>query len=175
MKSFALILCGALLGSSALAAGYNEKKSGDLSNDRLTPTTVKLKVGPNVIAGSFGTKNGATDRDYFTIKVPADHVLDAIILEPETTVGLNLSFIGVQDGKVITVPPVGGSPADLLGYTHFGESMEGTDILPAMGDGAGSKGFTPPLPAGTYTFWVQELATCKCNYRFTFFLAGPAQ
>lgn len=174
MRTMALILVASLFSAGALAAGYSEKKSGDLSNDGLTPTVVKLKLGENVISGNYGTKNGVTDRDYFTVKIPVGQQLAAIILEPETVVGLNVSFIGVQKGKQVTVPPVGGSPEDLLGWTHYGTDDEGTDILPAMGTGAGAKGFVPPLPAGTYSFWVQELASCACKYRFTFRVNTPA-
>lgn len=174
MRLLITLLGASLFTASALAAGYSEKKLGDLSDDGLAPTAVKLKTGPNVIVGKYGTANGVTDRDYFTVKIMDGQTLDSIILEPETVVGVNLSFIGVQAGKKVTVPPVGGSPADLLGYTHYGTADEGTDILPAMGTGSGAIGFTPPLGAGTYSFWVQELAACKCQYRFTFNVGSPA-
>ena len=174
MRLLIIILGASLFSASALAGGYTEKKLGDLSNDGLAPTAVKLKPGPNVIAGKYGSANGVTDRDYFTVKIPAGQTLDSIILEPETVVGANLSFIGVQAGKKVTVPPIGGTPNDLLGYTHYGTADEGTDILPAMGSGFGAIGFTPPLGAGTYTFWVQELAACQCQYRFTFNVGSPA-
>ena len=72
------------------------------------------------------------------------------------------------------MPPVGGTPDDLLGYTLYDIGDEGTDILPAIGQGDGAKGFVPPLGAGTYSFWVQETATCDCQYRFTFQVTTPA-
>jgi hypothetical protein len=161
--------------SGALAAGYDEKKSGDLSDDGFTPNVVKLKPGNNVIAGKYGAKNGVVDRDYFTIKIPAGQQLSAIILEPETKVGINVSFIGVQSGSQFTEPPVGADPGNLLGWTHYGTDDEGTDILPAIGQGGGAQGFTPPLGAGNYSFWVQETATCKCQYRFTFVVDAVAR
>lgn len=169
------LACLALCSTGALAAGYSEKKSGDLSDDGLTPTTVKLKLGDNVVSGKYGAKNGVTDRDYFTVKVAAGQQLASVILEPETKVGFNVSFIGVQSGSQVTVPPVGGSPEDLLGWTHYGTDQEGTDILPAIGEGDGAQGFVPPLGPGTYSFWVQETGTCKCQYRFTFVVNTPAK
>ena len=174
MRTTILILAASLFSAGAMAAGYSEKRSGDLSNSGLAPTPVKLKLGSNVISGKYGVKDGVTDRDYFTVKVPLGQQLSAIRLEPETQVGINVSFIGVQKGKQVTVAPVGGSPEDLLGWTHYGTADEGTDILPAIGQGAGAKGFVPPLGPGTYSFWVQETATCNCQYRFTFQVTTPA-
>ena len=174
MRTMILVLAASLSSAGALAAGYSEKRSGDLSNSGATPTPVKVKLGDNVISGKYGVKNGVTDRDYFTIKVPTGLQLSAITLEPETKVGINVSFIGVQKGKAVTVPPVGGSPEDLLGWTHYGTDDEGTDILPAIGQGTGAKGFVPPLGPGNYSFWVQETATCDCQYRFTFHVTGTA-
>lgn len=172
MRIVLTLLGAALFSTSALAAGYNERKLGDLSDDGLAPTLVKLKLGNNVITGKYGTKTtpdgNVTDRDYFKIKILDGQQLSAIVLEPETDIGGNVSFIGVQRGKQVTVPPVGGTPEDLLGWTHYGTADEGTDLLPAICDGAGAQGCTPPLGPGTYSFWIQELAVCKCRFRFTF-------
>jgi hypothetical protein len=175
MRTMALILTASLFSASALAAGYSEKRSGDLSDSGTTPDPVKLKLGNNVISGKYGTKNGVTDRDYFTVKIPLGQQLSGIILEPETLVGINVSFIGIQKGKQVTVPPVGGTPDDLLGYTLYGTDDEGTDILPAIGQGDGAKGFVPPLGPGIYSFWVQETASCACRYRFTFQVTTPTE
>lgn len=168
MRSMVLFLAASLIGASALAAGYSEKKSGDLPNVGTAPAVVKLKLGNNVISGNDGTKNGVVDRDYFTVKIPAGQQLSAIIVEPETLVGINASFIGIQKGKQVTVSPTGGSPEGLLGYALYGTSDEGTDILPKIGQGSGAKGFVPPLGPGNYSFWLQETASCDCKYRFTF-------
>jgi len=174
MRTMVLVLAASLFSAGAMAAGYSEKKLGDLSNSGATPTIVKLKLGDNVISGKYGVKNGVTDRDYFTIKIPLGRQLSGITLEPETKVGINVSFIGIQKGKQVTVPPIGGSPEDLLGWAHYGTADEGTDILPAIGQGDGAKGFVPPLGPGNYSFWVQETATCDCQYRFTFHVTTPA-
>lgn len=172
---FVLTLLGAALLSTSAMAGYKEGKSGDLSDDGLAPTTVKLKVGDNIIDGNYGNDGSGPDRDYFTVKIEAGEQLSAIILDPKTQVGGNLSFIGVQKGRQVTVDPNGGSPEGLLGWAHYGTLDEGTDILPAICEGAGAKGCTPPLGPGKYSFWVQELAMCACHYRFIFKVTAPAE
>jgi hypothetical protein len=102
-------------------------------------------------------------------------VLSAIVLGTATDVGGAVSFISLQAGKIMTVPPDTMSPAKLLGWAHFGTSDEGTDILPAIAAGQGAIGFTPPLGAGTYTFWLQELSVCTCAYQFNFRISPAAQ
>jgi hypothetical protein len=37
-----------------------------------------------------------------------------------------------------------------------------------MGQGFGSTQFTPPLPAGEYTFWIQELSAERLFYELDF-------
>jgi len=168
MKLVMALLGATLVSTSAMAAGYFEKKSGDLSNDGLNPTPVKVKIGSSTIDGDDGNGANGVDRDYFTIKVPQGAVLASIILDPHTRIGGNFSFIGVQKGKQVTVDPNGGDPSALLGWMHFSTADEGTDLLPQICQGAGAKGCTPPLGPGNYSFWVQELSTCDCHYRFIF-------
>lgn len=172
MKTSLVLVCAILGATAAQAAGYNEKKRGDLSDDGLQPDMVALRPGANVVAGKFGTavkKDGPrTDRDYFTITVAAGQTLDAVWLDAKTFVGGAYSFIGVQSGPQVTVPPDGNSAEELLGWTHFGSGDEGRDLLPRIGAGAGAIGFKPPLGPGVYSFWVQELAECACRYRFVF-------
>jgi hypothetical protein len=170
---FVLTLLGAaVFSTSALAAGYKESKMGDLSNDGLSPTMVKLRVGANIIDGDDGVHGGVIDRDYFRIKLGAGQALASIVLDPKTKVGNNFSFIGVQKGKQVTVDPDGGDPSHLLGWDHFSTADEGTDILPSICNGAGAIGCTPPLGPGNYSFWVQETSSCDCHYRFIFNVTG---
>ena len=173
---FALTLIGAaLFSTTTFAAGYFEKKSGDMSDDGLDPTKVTLKVGANTIDGDYGNSAQGLDRDYFTIKIGKGQTLASIILDPKTIVGFNVSFIGVQKGRQVTVDPNGNDPSGLLGWTHYGTADESTDILPAICMGQGAKGCTPPLGPGSYSFWVQELSTCQCHYRFIFNVAARAE
>jgi hypothetical protein len=175
MRTLLTLLGAALLSTGASAAGYVENRLGDLSDDGLAPTFVRLRLGPNTIDGNFGKAGTEVDRDYFTIKIAVGQKLKSIVLDPKTVIGGDTSFIGMQKGNQVTAPPVNSSPEDLLGWTHFGTSSEGTDILPAICQGAGAKGCTPPLGPGKYSFWVQELATCACHYRFIFTVVSAAE
>jgi hypothetical protein len=174
MRFLLTLLGAAVISSGALAAGYKESKSGDLSNDGLNPTPVKLKVGNNVIDGDDGVGANGIDRDYFTIKIAKGQTLASIVLDPKTRIGGHFSFLGVQQGKQVTVNPNGNDPSDLLGWIHYGTSDEGTDILPAICHGAGAIGCTPPLGPGNYSFWAQETSSCACHYRFIFNVTGAA-
>ena len=172
-----ILLVGACLFGAAVHASviYDESVSGDLSNDGLTPTLLTVSLGSNQVFGTTG-KSTEIDRDYFTFTVPAGLVLSAITLLPGTqTLGtLGDSFIGVEAGSQVTL---GTSPTDatgLLGWFHYDLGDIGTDILPSMGSsGFGSTGFTPPLPSGTYSFWVQEASAGSVQYGLDFTVATP--
>lgn len=180
MRATALLLAGAVASTAALAGGYDERQSGDLSDDHMAPTSVRLTPGSNTIAGRFGARNGpmgiVTDRDYFRIAIRPGQVLSAIVLGNAAAGGIGLvSFIGVERGRTMTTPPTATSAEDLLGWTHFSEDSIGQDLLPDIGDGAGAIGFTPPLGPGVYSFWVQETAVCnRCGYQFDFQLSAAA-
>jgi hypothetical protein len=75
------------------------------------------------------------------------------------------SFIAVQAGPRLTVNPTGGSADGLLGWVHYSENDVGTDILGLMGVGPGAIGFAGALPAGTYSFWIQDTGTGVAEYR----------
>jgi hypothetical protein len=174
MRTMVAMICTALFSAAAMAGGYNEDKKGDLSNDGMAPTKIKLALGDNVIFGHFGKAGGVIDRDYFTFKIPDGQQLSAIRLEKQTQVGGNQSFIGIEKGSKVTVDPNNPTPEDLLGWVHFATEDEGTDLLPAICQGAGAKGCTPPLGPGSYAVWVQETGTCACQYRFTFVVSTAA-
>ncbi len=148
------------------ATVWNEATNGDISNNRLAPTSMTLSAGSNDVIGSV--VGNPSDIDYLTINVPTGDELSQIILESFTSTDQK-GFIGIQAGTTFTQPPTGTDVTQLLGYTHFGPGAGnvGADILPSMGTGAGSQGFTAPLAAGPYTFWIQQLGALT-NYDFNF-------
>jgi PEP-CTERM motif len=152
---------------------YNEAVSGDLSNNGLAPTVLTLSMGANDVFGTTG-KNATTgiiDRDYFTFTVPQGLELTGItVLAGTQTLGkLGESFIGMESGPQVTVSPTATNAAGLLGWFHYGTDDIGENILPLMGtSGLGSTGFTGPLPAGTYSFWVQEASPGSVQYGLDF-------
>jgi hypothetical protein len=133
-------------------------------------------LGSNQVFGTTGRTAGVVDLDYFTFTVPLGQLLTGITILPGTAgLGpLGDAFIGMQAGSQVTVLPTATDATGLLGWFHYDSSDVGTNILPLMAtSGFGSSGFTPPLPEGSYSFWVQELSTGTAPYGFNFTLATP--
>jgi hypothetical protein len=120
--------------------------------------------------GSNGTGANSV-RDYVTFTVPSGLWLTAINMLDTTPVG-NIGFIGIEAGNQLTLPTNTATAAGLLGWRHYLPTDRNTDILPLMGIAAnGSSGFTPPLPAGAYTLWIQDSSAGTFNYGFDVELA----
>jgi hypothetical protein len=182
----ALSVLAASLVAVEARADYNESTQGDLSNANTTPTVIPVTVGSNVITGTTGTADGSqgtagVDRDYFTITVPAGTVLSGIQQTAFSGAPAgDLVFFGVEPGTTFTDPTTV-TPTQVLGYVLFGSNSENTNVLPGMskgidtGTGAATFGtpigFTPPLHAGTYTFWIQDDTAPTTNYQFNFQIA----
>ncbi len=167
-KVLPLLLITLLLTISAVVFAdteYDEAVDGDLSDDRLAPTLLAFTEGSNTLTAT--TVGG--DRDYFTIQIPAGLQLDALFLDAFVSDD-DLSFIAMQGGTPFTEPPTGTDVANLLGYGHFGTGNDqvGTDILDDLAAGPGAIGFVAPLPAGDYSFWVQELSAVPVTYKLNF-------
>jgi len=150
---------------------YDESLSGDLSNGSSVPTDLTASIGDNEVYGTTGHPAGAdVDADFFRFTVPAGSELSAVIeLAGTETAGPGLkSFFGVVAGSDFgaTIPS---TPGALLGYHLYGTGEIGTDILPSIGTGPGATGFTGPLGAGTYAFWIQEgTPGSSVSYGFNF-------
>jgi len=156
MKPF--VLLGSVALSLIVAAGsgavviHDEGVDGDLSNDRLVPTALAAGLGTNSVIAT----SQAGDREFYSITLAAGTNLAAINLVSYS--GADIAFIAVQSGATFTEDPAAPNVANILGYSHFGPGVGGAtgDILDNIGVGAGSIGFIPPLPTGTYTFWSQQ-------------------
>ena len=178
LRIIVLLACAFLYGMAAHGDTiYNESVSGDLSNSGLTPTLLTVSLGSNDVFGTTG-RNATTgvDRDYFTFTIPQGQYLTAITVLPGTqTLGpMGESFIGIESGPEVTVSPAATTAAGLLGWYHYDTGDIGVNILPLMGtSGLGSTGFTTPLPAGTYSFWVQEGNVGTVPYGLEFTVATP--
>jgi hypothetical protein len=163
-------ICAVLMGVAILmsppvsATVYDEAVDGDLSGNRLAPTTIPLTVGSNRITAT----SSAGDIEYYHLTVPAGFRLSALNVISSTSA--SLSFIAVQRGSTFTEPPTGTVVANLLGYAHFGPANGtiGTDILDDLGRGAGAIDFVPPLASGDLTFWSQETSTTPSTYQLEF-------
>jgi hypothetical protein len=178
-------LLAAVFGLAAAARAdviaWDESVNGPFSPNRLAPTPVTFVAGGNDILGSYGTAaDGTLDLDYFTFTVGAGSKLSAIIVLPGTTVAGSFSFIGIEAGPQITLPPEPANAMGLLGFRHTNPATDiGNDILPLIGNPPvglmGATGFVPPLGPGTYSVWIQEddpgCNPFPCHYGFDFVLA----
>lgn len=147
---------GGVLGSASAASAqvfWNESVDGDLSDNRLNPTAVTLALGDNRLLGVVGPG----DLDYLRITLPAGLFLSGIILEAYESVD-QAAFIAVQEGTIFTETNLNPEVSNLLGYALFGPAWVpvGEDLLPEMAVAPGAIGFTPPLTAANYTFWIQQ-------------------
>lgn len=176
MRSLKMLAAVAALATGpAMAAGWDEAVNGDFSNDGLAPTAVTLQAGVTNVLGATGraVSGGPVDRDYFTVVVPAGFVLESLVLEDGVSVIGGGSFLGLQSGPQVTVSPTGGTADGLLGWTVYTIDNVGSDLLFTMSLPAlGSSGFDVPLPAGTYSFWVQETGVGVASYHFAFNVAA---
>lgn len=151
MKSHLYAAMLALAAGASHAATVWDDAATDLSNDRFNPTPIAVSLGHNVVLGLTGDAGEGVDRDYFRFTIPDGAVLSALWLLPSTSVSGSASFIAIQAGPQVTVTPSGGGAQALYGLGHYDNSQIGSDFLVTLvGQGKA------PVPAGTYSFWVQE-------------------
>ncbi len=150
---------------------------GDFADTGAAPTDIgTLLLGDNVIVATQQGDDapGGRDRDYFTFTLAEGQVLSRLVLQGFETdeQGLPQGFIGIQSGPAVTVNPATfESAGQLLGGLVYNNGLVGNDILPELGDGE-EQGFTfvsfdAPLPAGTYTVWLNQggtLSTATLNF-----------
>ncbi len=163
-EMFVLVMLLAV--GNAAAADYSESVNGDLSGDWLAPTQLTLGAGSNHVQGSFGISAipDVADLDYLAIIVPTGYILNKLILDSLNPGGAN-SFLGVQSGPQMTLPPTAYDPSPLLGWNHIYKNQQGNDLLPVLGLGT--------LSAGSYTFWINETDTSAAwSYGFDFQVAA---
>ena len=154
LSTSALLLAASL---PAFAGGYTE--GPDLSNLAHAPTLVSVSLGSNIVQGTMGFNGPTLDRDFFRIDIAPGMQLDALVPTLGTQTGGGGSFIGIQAGPVMGIDPdTINSAAPLLGWYIYGSADIGQDILQHIGGGPQAAGFSGPLSAGSYTFWIQELA-----------------
>jgi len=162
----ALAAAALLVSPLAGATNYDEATDGDISGDRLAPTSLTLTAGENVVKGSVIQG----DIDYLTIVVPEGFTLAQINLLSFASTD-DLGFIGVQAGSTFTQPPTGTDVTALLGWAHYGPIAPAA-YFDTIGSGPGAIGFSSPLPAGPYTFWIQQANPQLISYSWDFVTGG---
>jgi hypothetical protein len=167
-RAWVLVLA---LPSVASAFTHDERVDGDLSGDRLNPTTLAAEIGSNAFSGT----TVASDVDYVRISLPPGAELSELVLLSIASTD-NVAFIAVQEGPTFTVSPDEAVEGDLLGYTHFGTgalagtATPGNDILPKMSVAPEAIGFDIPLTGSDYTFWIQQVNAQPFGYSFEVFV-----
>ena len=166
-----LLAAYALLSGNAQAVNWNELHQGEFSGDGNAPTSIfTLDPGSNIIEGTISGSNGlATDIDIWNFTIAAGYYLSGINLVTYSDNGFGAplgtisSFMAIDDALTINT----GDPSQHLSNGLWNEqSPDGgattfTNLLAILEAGPefGGTGFSGPLPAGDYTFWVQETAS----------------
>lgn len=167
--SISRILC--LLAALALPFGtaqavtWNETLNGDLSGDGSSPTLLgTLDPGVNTISGTMGSLGGTgpLDADIWNFTIAPGYALTGINLtgySAQSGSTTNDSFMAIATGGSInTSDPSNHLSNALWGYATDGFGNTYNDLLALLDGGPefGGIGFDGPLPAGNYTFWIQE-------------------
>jgi hypothetical protein len=153
------------ISSLGFGASLLESVVGDFSNNGLSPNGFALdKNGANPLSGS--SQGG--DKDYVTVTVKSGSWLTSLVLTSYVS-NDGRAFIGMMSGPQFTESSTSTNVANLMGYTHFGTGAGnvGGDLFTNMKTAAGAQGFSTPLGAGTYSFWIQQLGA-KTDYTMTF-------
>jgi hypothetical protein len=162
-----LTLAAVLLAAPlARASSYDEAVNGDLSGNRLAPSSLALTPGDNTVTGTVIVG----DIDYLTITVPVGYALTQINLLNFVSID-DLAFIAIQAGSTFTQPPTGTDVTQLLGWAHFGLPVP-APYFAVLGTAPGAIGFTAPLPAGPYTLWIQQASAQQVAYTWDFVAGG---
>jgi len=175
---FSVAVCALLAAAPAKATIYDEAVSGDLSNDKATPTALTLTPGLNSVIGTVNGFGNDDPQDWVSFTIPAGFVMTSYVNSKYNSTD-DQGFTGFQFGS--SFPAGVDSEFDAgnyAGYAHFGADADngngsgstvGVNLLPLMANpnfAPGTTGFTPPLKAGTYTFLIQQGDDVTTGYQF---------
>lgn len=171
-----LLAALALPFGSVQALTWDESTMGDLSDDGNAPTLLgTLDLGSNLISGTMGSLGGTgpMDADVWNFTIAAGYYLTGInLVGYSATSGStsNDSFMAIADGGSINMSDPSNHLSNALwGYGTDGFGHTYNDLLGLLDAGPefGGLGFDGPLPAGNYTFWIQE-GSDQINYSIDF-------
>lgn len=169
-----LVIASFGLGRVASAAVvHDEAVNGLLSNDNMNPTVLNFSIGENTVVGNVDEARGSMNVDVFTFNVPVGAEWTSMTVDAYQSSD-DVSFLAIDDTTtfpydVFELDQVnfGGLPENaFIGGTTFGSSDIGRNILGRAGNISGSR-FTPPLPSGDYTVYVQQIGS-STDYSLTF-------
>ncbi len=183
---FAGVFALSMTVAQSVQAGFQYVETSianELSSDNENPTMLgAAMVGSNTVTGQVtAIGNGSSNTaDIFSFVIPTGLQLDAIRLTSfSTALGSSNMFIALDDDAIFAFSAtqinnfefgnqvLGG----LLIGNAFGPTIGSPNFLPALlnpaSNGAGGAGGTAPLPAGTYTVYIQETGQFS-NYSLSF-------
>jgi hypothetical protein len=174
---FSAAVCALLVASPAKAIIFDEAVSGDLSNNKATPTALTLTPGSNSVIGTVNGFGNGDPQDWVSFTIPTGFVMTSYVNSKYNSTDPQ-GFTGFQVGSSFSGNEF--LAPSYAGYAHFGtgatnpdgtppSSTVGVDLLPLMADPSfapGAIGFTPPLGAGTYTFLIQQGNDVTTGYQF---------
>jgi hypothetical protein len=155
------------------AADLDEAGFGDLSGIAASPTPWMLSGGVNLLSGRTGAaydvelEEYVQDHDLVSFTIPAGHQLDSIGV-PFVAVEDAYGFVGLQPGTP-WLDQLGELMTGefLIGWALFNEDSGVDDLLSLMLQNVPEAGATSPLPAGVYTFELQDF-NGLFDYRLAF-------
>jgi hypothetical protein len=145
------LLAALLMPMAEARVAWDENVNGDLSGIGTAPSVISLSPGSNQIVGATGDRGAGVDIDDFTLTIPTGWQLSSLELLP-ITAPESAAFLGIQAGSRMTATTASG----LLGWMHYAAFDTGQNLLPRIASNFGAIGFTVPLKAGTYSFWIQD-------------------
>jgi len=155
----AVALCGSFpMAAAARGAIWDEAVQGDLSGNRQAPSLLVLTPGTNTVtATTTSSAPGPADYEYLRLDVPAGEQIQSMVVRSYTGGGAGATYMVLQRGTTFTQPPADALRYDLLGHVRFSHVHQniGIDLLPSMGKFPTASGFTPPLPDGSYTLFIE--------------------
>lgn len=173
----AVASCGLNLSPNSHAGfSYIESVNGDLSGNNLLPTVMApVTAGSNTVSGTVG----GLEADIFSFVIPTGFQLDGIFLTSFSSSSANM-FFSIDAGPTyqysseeindqVNLPDMSLVLGSALIGTSPGVNV-GSNIMPALSTSNTLQmgaGFTPPLPAGTYSVFIQETGTFS-NYGLNF-------
>jgi hypothetical protein len=160
----ASIAFSSALFSASGAVIWDESVNGNLSNNRMAPTSLTFKPGINTVAGSLtGGFGDGKYYDYFKVAVPAGFALTGFTVNSVTSLNSGAMLMGIAGGNTFPSDQNGNNVSAILGFAVVGPSSAGAEIFPTLAtpnyQGYGNIGFTNYLGAGTYSVWIQDWDT----------------
>ncbi len=164
-RALSLLAALALPIGTAQAVNWDETLNGDLSGSGSSPTLLgTLDPGDNIISGTMGSLGGTgpLDADIWNFTIASGYALTGINLTAYSAQSGSLtndSFMAIANGGSINMSDPSNHLSNALwGYATDGFGNTYNDLLALLDAGPdfGGIGFNGPLPAGNYTFWIQE-------------------